>query len=105
METMQHLTLTCPFAHQTWHTILDWMSMPIQIPGHELIVLEWWLRAKEQTTPTHKKTLKAIALLVLDVMETQEGMCLRQCDTFHRIAKGYDQRQGPMLGKGWGPGT
>ena len=64
LETIQHLLLTCPFARQTWHLVLDWLHIPVQIPDQEHTVTEWWLGAKELAPPAHRKALKSIALLV-----------------------------------------
>uniref|UniRef100_A0A453I0G4 Reverse transcriptase zinc-binding domain-containing protein n=1 Tax=Aegilops tauschii subsp. strangulata TaxID=200361 RepID=A0A453I0G4_AEGTS len=75
-ETIQHLLLACPFARQTWHTILDWLRMPIQAPDQEPTVMEWWLRAKEHMPLTHRKALDSIALLVPWMIWKHRNACV-----------------------------
>ena len=75
-ETIQHLLLACPFARQTWHTILDWLRMPIQAPDQEPTVMEWWLRAKESTPPALRKALKSVALLVPWMIWKHRNSCI-----------------------------
>ena len=76
VETIQHLLLTCPFARQTWHIVLDWLIIPVQIPDQEHTVTEWWLGAKELAPPAHRKALKSIALLVPWMLWTHRNACV-----------------------------
>ena len=76
LETIQHLLLTCPFARQTWHIVLDWLIIPVQIPDQEHTVTEWWLSAKELAPPAHRKALKSIALLVPWMLWKHRNACV-----------------------------
>lgn len=63
VETIHHLLLECPFARQTWHEILAWLRMTAPAPDQERSLMDWWLRAKQNTPKPLRKGLGSITLL------------------------------------------
>ena len=76
-ETMQHLTIGCPFSRQIWHAILAWLRLPCTIPDDNTTSLvSWWEAARQGTPKAMRKGLATATLLVPWMIWKQRNSCV-----------------------------
>ena len=47
---MHQFLIDCPFTRQIWHEILAWLSVPTAATDNEDSLMDWWRRAKCDTS-------------------------------------------------------
>jgi hypothetical protein len=75
-ETIHHLTVGCPFAHQIWHEILAWLRMTCNPPTDDDTLFEWWSATRQGTPKAMRKALDSETLLVPWMVWKHRNACV-----------------------------
>jgi hypothetical protein len=75
-ESMQHLTISCPFSRQIWLEILTSLRMTCAPPSGEATLYDWWFAARQSTPKAMHKGLASVTLLVPWMIWKHRNSCV-----------------------------
>jgi hypothetical protein len=64
-ETLDHLTLQCPYARAVWTRVVTRHNLPGIVPSENAEIGEWWPAAIARFAATDRKTDNSLIMLVM----------------------------------------
>jgi hypothetical protein len=64
-ETLDHLTLQCPYARAVWTGVITRHNLPDIVPSENAEIGEWWPAAIAMFVATDRKTANSLIMLVM----------------------------------------
>jgi len=64
VETSDHLLLACVYSREVWCRVLFALRLPIQAPGSDARLVQWWLRTRMQLGGELREGFDSLVLLV-----------------------------------------
>jgi hypothetical protein len=64
-ETLDHITLQCPFAMAIWAGAVARLGLPNIVPSEHAAIGEWWPEATARFTPSDRRTANSFIMLVM----------------------------------------
>jgi hypothetical protein len=64
-QTLDHLTLECPYAQAFWTGAVTRHNLPDIVPSENAAIREWWPAAIARFAATDRKTAKSFIMLVM----------------------------------------
>jgi hypothetical protein len=64
-ETLDHITLQCPYAMTIWAGAAVRLGLPSIVPSEQAAIGEWWPEAMARFAPRDRKTANSFIMLVM----------------------------------------
>jgi hypothetical protein len=64
-ETLDHITLQCPFALAVWNGAVTTLKLPNIVPSERAEIGEWWPAAAARFATKERKTANSFIMLVM----------------------------------------
>jgi hypothetical protein len=64
-ETLDHITLPCPYATAIWAGAAARLGLPNIVPSEQAEIGEWWPEATTRFAPPDRRTTNSFIMLVM----------------------------------------
>jgi hypothetical protein len=85
-ETLDHLTLQCPFAGQVWYEVSQRLGFSIPVPMVTSTIPEWWPQAVEHLSQQDSRKANLVIMLTMRSLWLE-----RNARVFERVSSPTDR--------------